>query len=322
MKILAGDVGGTKTLLRLARIEATGALVVEKEQRYDTDSRGSLEALLEDFCTTGIDTACLAAAGPVLDDGTAVLTNLGWQLREESLRAAAGARTLRMVNDFWAVARAIPHLQPAEIHTINSIEADPAAPIGVLGAGTGLGEAILIPVGEQSWRILPSEGGHCDFAPIGEIQRDLHAFLEAELGHVSFERVVSGQGIVNIHRFLRHQAAAGVDPDTEADEIALMADGGDPVAGQALDIFVDVFGAEAGNLALKVLARGGIYLAGGIAPKHLGRISRRLMKSFIDKGRFESLMRSIPVHVITESRVGLIGAAAHAIDIAKNPTLR
>lgn len=311
MRILAGDVGGTKTLLRLARITPDGTQHIEDERRYATDALGSLEAILSDFNASAIDAACLAVAGPVTD-GSAVLTNLGWALEEESLRVAARARTLRLVNDFWAVAYGIPHLGRSELHLLNDGARDSQAPIGVLGAGTGLGEAILLPSPNGTWRILPSEGGHCDFAPVGAVQRGLQEFLESELGHVSYERVVSGQGIANIYRFLQKQAAAGADPDAEAEEVAALAESGDPIANQALDLFVDVYAAEAGNLALKLMARGGIYLAGGIAPRHLERMSRRFLPSFFDKGRFRPLMESIPVAVITEPRVGLIGAAAYA----------
>lgn len=318
MRILAGDIGGTKTLLTTARVE-DGDLQILDERRYDSEQFASLEAIIREFERTHTPRAaaiCMAVAGPV-EHGRAHLTNLGWNIDEVSLGAAAGGCRALLVNDFWAVARGVPLLGPGHVVPLSDIRPDRDSPIAILGAGTGLGEAIVIPSG-GGWRIVASEGGHCDFAPIGPLQRRLHEFLERELGHVSYERVVSGPGIANIYRFLL--ADQGSTAETlEADAIARRADQGDETAAQALDLFVEIFGAEAGNMALKVLAHGGVYIAGGIAPRHLERFrSGRFMAAFNGKGRFEPVMKKMPVHIISEARVGLIGA----LEVAREMALR
>lgn len=320
MRILAADIGGTKALFR-SSILAADSLVVEREERYDCERFESVHSIVHEF-ERGVSqpaaAACIAVAGPVVN-GSAVLTNLGWTLDESELAARTGIPHVRVVNDFWAVARGVPILAPDQLLAVNDAAPERSQPIAILGAGTGLGEAILLPE-TDGWRIVPSEGGHCDFAPIGDEQRRLHAFLEQRFGHVSYERVVSGQGIANIYRFLLEIHNVSNDAwqsDTEADEVARLAAGGDALANRALDLFVDIFAAEAGNIALKVLARGGVFLAGGIAPRHLERFGPRFLEVFYGKGRFEPLMKTMPVYVVRDARVGLIGATAAAGELAR-----
>lgn len=317
MRVISADIGGTKALFRSSKISGD-TVILEREERYDSNDFPSVLAMLSDFEQAVAEPAtsiCLAVAGPV-EDGKAVLTNLAWEISEAAVAASTGIPHVRLVNDFWAVARGVPLLTPEQIEVIQPGERDLLDPIGILGAGTGLGQAILLPDGD-GWRIVPSEGGHCDFAPIGEEQRELHAWLEERFGHVSYERLVSGQGISNIYDFL-----SGADPDhpemLDAARVAELAAGGDEVAERALELFVDVLAAEAGNLALKVLARGGIFIAGGIAPRHLHRFtSGRFVEVFRAKGRFEPVMAQMPVYVIRDPRVGLIGATAAAAQMAR-----
>lgn len=317
-RILAGDVGGTKTLLQCVSITEDGHSV-ESEKRYETSDFLSLNAMLREFLAgQSISSACFAIAGPVFGS-RASLTNVTWEIDADALAREFGIGTVSLVNDFYAVARGIPVLGPDDYVTIQQGEPEVLGPVGIIGAGTGLGEAILIPsVTGSDWRIVPSEGGHCDFAPQGELQQKLLATLAARYDHVSYERVVSGQGLVNIFSFLRDHLYAGKetaarelggDDETLPALISEMDQKGDALSRKTFDLFVDIYGAEAGNLALKVLARGGVFLAGGIAAKNLARFrDGRFVEAFCNKGRFRALMQRIPIHVITNTDVGLLGA--------------
>ena len=185
------------------------------------------------------------------------------------------------------------------------------APIAILGAGTGLGEANLVHDGSK-WNVVPSEGGHADFAPQDEEQARLFLALHAEYGHVSWERLLSGMGLLNIHNFLSGQKRPY--DETLPMEIAKSFAAGDPIAARTFAIFVDIYGAEAGNMALRLLARGGVYLAGGVAAKNIDRFTDgRFMQAFLRKGRFQNILAAIPVNLITNPKVGLLGAAEMAV---------
>jgi glucokinase len=239
-------------------------------------------------------------AGPVVN-GRAQVTNLGWQMEE---RAFAIPR-VSLINDFSAVALGVPFVADDGRVSLQEGKRDADAPVAILGAGTGLGEAILIRHGGDH-HVVASEGGHQDFAPQDEEQARLFLQLRERHGHVSWERVVSGMGLVNIFTFL---GGAELDPA----QIAERADAGDAVARHAAEMFVDAYGAEAGNMALRVLARGGVYLAGGIAAKNLAWFTDgRFIEAFRRKGRFRGLNESVPVDVITDQEVGLKGALAMA----------
>jgi glucokinase len=306
MRILAGDVGGTKTLLRC--VEADGT--TSAEQRFDSGAHATFDDLLREFVPRvpgGIDAACFAVAGPVFDN-RAEVTNLQWVMDAQELSLAFAIPRVSLINDFSAVALGVPFLRDGDLLSLHRGQRDTTAPIGILGAGTGLGEAILVHHAGM-YHVVPTEGGHADFAPQDEEQMRLFLYLHERYGHVSWERVVSGMGLVNIFTFLRGGAAG----DTTPADIADRAGNGDPRAVHAFRIFVDCYGAEAGNMALRVLARGGVFLAGGIAAKNLSWFTDgRFVEAFLRKGRFRDVMETIPVDLILNLEVGLIGAVESA----------
>lgn len=299
MRIIAGDVGGTKTLLRC--VEADGR--VSRAERYDSNAWSTFEEMVRVFREMPggtVHSACFAVAGPVYG-GRAEVTNVGWRMSEEELQRELGIARVLLVNDFYAVAVGVPLLGPGDLISLQKGRRDPAAPIAIVGAGTGLGEAIVTWDGVRH-RVVPTEGGHADFGPQDEEQARLFVHLHRLHGHVSWERVVSGTGLVNIFTFLGGEE---IDPV----EIAHRADSGEPRAVRAFEIFVDAYGAEAGNLAIKTLARGGVFLAGGIAAKNQARfIDGRFVDAFNRKGRFRPLMQTLPVDLIVNEEVGLVGA--------------
>lgn len=326
LMLIAGDVGGTKTLLALYSPEG-GPRAPLAQREYPSAAFPGLEQVVRAFLAeTGAtaDFACFDVAGPVMH-GRARLTNLPWVLDEETLRGELGLRRAVLLNDLKAVAYAIPGLQPDELHVLNAGRPEPRGPLAVIAPGTGLGEAFLIWTGE-GYLACSSEGGHVDFAPADELQADLWRALARRHGHVAYERVCSGSGIPNIYDFLRERGAAA-DPAEFAARLAEAADRTPLIvqAGMAepathalssatLDVFVSILGAAAGNLALKVLATGGVYLAGGMPPRVLDRLDDgRFMRAFVRKGRFAELLGAVPVSVVT-APAALLGAALHGLD--------
>ncbi len=296
MRIIAGDVGGTKTLLRCDDGDRTVA-----QQRFESGAYASFDDLLREFLAQiggRVDAACFAVAGPVVG-GRAQVTNLGWMMEPDAYPIPKVA----IINDFTAVALGVPHV--TDCISLQRGQRDAHAPIGILGAGTGLGEAILV-MQDGIPHVIASEGGHQDFAPQDEEQTRLFLWLREKHGHVSWERLVSGMGLVNIFTFLGGQ-------EMEAAEIAERANAGDATALHAARMFVDMYGAEAGNMALRVLARGGVYLAGGVAAKNLSWFTDgRFIEAFRRKGRFRAFCETVPVDVIADQEVGLKGALAYA----------
>lgn len=299
MRYLAGDVGGTKTLLRC--VEDDGS--ISANARYASGEHATFDDLLRDFTRTipgPVEAACFAVAGPVIGR-RANVTNLPWEIDADAIGRQFGFPRLSLVNDFYAVALGVPLLGEGDLVSLQRGQRDRSAPIGILGAGTGLGEAMV------TWQkgvhhVLASEGGHADFAPQNEEQARLFLSLHEQFGHVSWERLVSGTGLVNIFTFLGGPVIDGAG-------IAILADGGDATALRAFAIFVDLYGAEAGNMALRVLARGGVFLAGGVAAKNRARLTDgRFLEAFHRKGRFRGIMETIPVDLIINEEVGLIGA--------------
>jgi glucokinase len=321
MRVIAGDIGGTKTLLQLLEVEP-GRRETLREARFESRRYKLFDDLLRELVGTAgdeIDVACFAVAGPVIDM-RAEVTNLAWVMEAAALERAFGIAKVVLLNDFYAVAAAIPVLRDDDLVVLNQGRRDIEWPVAILGAGTGLGEAFVVEDRADGWRVIPSEGGHSDFAPRNEIQRELHAELESRFGHVSYERVLSGAGLVNIFDFLRSrqpldtQQIALDDRRDLAASIAALAHEGYALAKEAAGLFIDIYGAEAGNLALKVLPRGGVYIAGGIACKNLDWFTDgRFMRAFADKGRLGELLLEFPVEAICNSNVGLIGAAEIAI---------
>ena len=306
MRIIAGDVGGTKTLLQFID---RGSVVAER--RFESGSFPTFDALLMEFLPQTeppIDAACFAVAGPVLDQ-RAEVTNLGWTMQARELASDFGIRHLALINDFYAVALGVPLLTPTERVSLNAGDRRAHDPIAILGAGTGLGQATLV-WGAGQWNVVPSEGGHADYAPQDELQTRLLTALQKKYGHVSWERLISGMGLVNIFNFLGGETS-------DAAEVGALADANDPRALQTFQIFVDIYGAEAGNAALRVLARGGVFLAGGIAAKNQRFFTDgRFMAAFLRKGRFRELLAQMPVDLITDEKVGLRGAAEMARRLA------
>jgi glucokinase len=326
--ILAGDVGGTKTDLAVFP-DAEGRPAPVAEATFASRDHASLQDAVRAFlarCGLRVDSALFGVAGPVAG-GKARITNLPWVLDEAELSAALGLERVRLVNDLQAVAAGVPLLEDAELCTLNRGVVDRHGAVAVIAPGTGLGEAFLIWDGSRH-RAFPSQGGHADFAPADARQAELLAYLRARHGHVSCERVCSGMGLPNIIAFLRERGGgggaeqaggdppgAGGDPTPAIIAAALDLARPDARCRAALDIFAAVLGAEAGNLALKVMASGGVYLGGGIPPRILPVLQAGgFLAAFRGKGRMADLMAGIPVHVILNPKTALLGAAVLARD--------
>jgi len=312
MRFIAGDIGGTKTLLSCIELEGSTRRVI-KQERFESGAFPTFDDVLKLFLADlrgEISRSCFAVAGPVIQ-GRASITNLPWKMNRDLLAAGFPLGTVILINDFFANAFAIPALLPADLVVINAGRPAPNEPRAVLGAGTGLGEAVLIHDGPR-WRVLPSEGGHCDFAPASAEQDALLVKLREQFGHVSVERIVSGDGLTNVYKFLGGPIDLPFD-DMPA-KIAGLAKEGDVVARRAFEMFLDCYGAEAGNLALKVMALGGVYISGGIAAKNVERFTDgRFLTAFRSKGRLEPVLSAIPISLIVNPNVGLIGATELAI---------
>ena len=316
--ILAGDVGGTKTVL--AVLDPAKGMSIVREATLPSREIESLESAVEAFLLGAprltVGAACLGVAGPVVD-GHCVGMNLPWEIHERCLATVVGAPA-RLINDLEAAAHGVLTLPPEKFLVLQSGTPNPGRNMVLIAAGTGLGQALMLPDG-QGYRVVPSEGGHADFAPRDETQVDLYRFLRAEFGHVSWERVLSGPGLANIYRFLQTRAAHAApdwlharlqheDAGAVVGEVGLS--GRDPVCAEALDLFVSIYGAQAGNLALETLALGGLVVGGGIAPKIQAKLSDgRFTAAFRDKGRLDSLLSTVPVRVALEPRAPLWGAA-------------
>jgi len=328
MRVLAGDVGGTKVLLQVAEIEGD-ALRVVAETRVESAAYDGLASIIVaclDAARTesAIDAACFGIAGPVMSDGerqSAKVTNLPWVIERDAIARLLGTSRVRLINDFQALGYGIEGLSGADVVTLQAGREQPRAPRAVLGAGTGLGQGILFWHGDH-YEAIATEGGHVDFAPTDALQQELLTHLAARFGRVSYERILSGPGIVNLYSFLCDRAgrpiatASAVDPAAAITEAALA--GTDPIAVQTLTLFARIYGAQAGNVALSVLAHGGVYIGGGIAPKILPALTNgEFMRAFRDKGRMGALLVEMPVRVITNPRVGLLGAMLVARRLAR-----
>jgi len=327
MLILAGDIGGTTTRLAFFRFGDDGLETLAKEQ-FPSRSHGALTAIVRDFvAATGLapERAGFGIAGPVR--GNRVLTpNLPWLVDGAELAALLGLPQVTLINDLQANAYGLPLLKEEDFAVLNQGEGDPNGAIAVISAGTGLGETMAIRDGAMH-RPLPGEWGHADFAPRNELENELLLHLRAEFGRVSYERVLSGPGLVNIYRFLRdchHLAETPEVVEAMAQGVPAAAisgaamNGRCPLCSRTLDLFVSLYGAEAGNLALRALATGGLYLGGGIAPKIIERLRGPLfMRAFTAKGRLTALLETIPVRVILNEHAALLGAGRCAMLVAQ-----
>lgn len=318
MLVLAGDIGGTST--RLAFFDdGSGNLTLLAEARFPSREAGSLEEIVARFVREqglAAERACFGIAGPVRQ-GRVRTPNLPWSVAAIELARTLGLAEVQLINDLAANAHGIDLLGPEDFVVLNKGVADPTGTIAVISAGTGLGEAFAYWDG-GAHHPLASEGGHADFAPRNELEAELLLYLRAEFGRVSTERVVSGPGLRNIYRFLRdarHQpeSAAVVEAMRRGDPSAVITGaalaGECPLCAETLDLFVALYGAEAGNMALRVLATGGVYLGGGIAPKIIKRLQGPgFMQAFTAKGRLSPLLETIPVRVILNEKTALLGA--------------
>lgn len=328
MRVLAGDVGGTKVLLQVAEIEGE-ALRVVAETRVESAAYDGLASIIVACldaarAESAIDAACFGIAGPVVADGarqSAKVTNLPWVIERDAIARLLGTSRVRLINDFQAQGYGIEGLTGADVVTLQAGREQPHAPRAVLGAGTGLGQGILVWQGDH-YAAIATEGGHVDFAPTDTLQQELWTYLAARFGRVSYERILSGPGIVNLYSFLADRAGHSIAMTNENDPAAAITQaalaGTDSIAAQALQLFVRIYGAQAGNVALNVLAHGGVYIGGGIGPKILPALTHgEFMRAFRDKGRMAPLLEAMPVRVITNPRVGLIGAMLVARRLAR-----
>lgn len=340
--LLAGDIGGTKTILRLVNATEQGnqdaALETLYEVRYSSHDYSDLVPMVQTFLAAAEqelgkkfspEKACFAIAGPVVNN-TSKVTNISWTLQGDRLSEELSIPKVALINDFAGIGYGVLAMQEADLQTLQAGQPDEGAPIAVIGAGTGLGQGYLVQSG-GTYQVFGSEGGHADFAPRSEPEFQLSLYLldKYKIERLSVERVVSGQGVVAIYQFLRDrnyateskevgdvvrkwETQAGqektVDPAAAIAQAAL--EQRDNLSEKTMQMFVDAYGAEAGNLALKLLPYGGLYIAGGIAAKILPLMQDgTFLQSFTQKGRMNALMKRIPIHIVLNPQVGLIGAA-------------
>ncbi len=342
--VLAGDIGGTKTLLRLAQKNSDG-LTILYEQRFAGADYASFSDVLRAFLEAAkihlsklptLSAACFGIAGPVRDRRSQ-LTNLGWSFDSDRLAEEFNIAKVSLINDFVAVGYGVLGLQPHDLHTLQDGQVVERSPIGVIGAGTGLGEAFLGWNGDR-YEVYPTEGGHADFAPRNELEIELLQYLLKRHDRVSVERVASGTGIVAIYQFLRDRQVAPPESAEIAEKVRLWEAGDltsgaasaiadaaltncginsetniDRLATQTMQMFVSAYASEVGNLALKLIPNGGLYIAGGIAPKILPLLQDGTFLQILkNKGRVSPVLEDIPIHIVLNPEVGLIGAMLYA----------
>jgi len=343
--LLAGDVGGTKTILRFVRSAPAEpgvmpGLTTLHEQTYVSHDFPDLVPMVRQFFHEaavgdghGIDRACFGIAGPVVNN-TSRLTNLSWSLEADRLAQELAIPQVSLINDFAAIGYGVLGLAADDLYTLQHGEPQADAPIAVIGAGTGLGQGFLIRQG-VNYRVFASEGGHADFAPRSELEFQLLLYLRDKhsINRVSVERVVCGAGIISVYQFLRDRGIADespmlanvfktwhqeigheektIDPAAEISKAA--ASGEDYLCEKAMELFVSAYGAETGNLALKLLPYAGLYVAGGIAAKNLALMQKGdFLRAFLQKGRMGAVLERVPVHIVLNPKVGLIGSALYA----------
>lgn len=345
--ILAGDIGGTKTLLRVAEKNPDGFTVLY-EQRFAGADYASFSDVLCAFLEAAkinlgelpiLSAACFGIAGPIRDRRSQ-LTNLGWSLDSDRLAEELKIDQVSLINDFVAVGYGVLGLQPHDLYTLQEGVVKARSPIGVIGAGTGLGEAYLGWNGDR-YEVYATEGGHTDFAPRNSLEIELLQYLLKRHERVSVERVASGMGIVAIYQFLRDRQVSPPESAAIAEKVRLWESGDlnsgaasvisdaalanyginsetniDHLATQTMKMFVEAYAAEVGNLALKLIPNGGLYIAGGIAPKILPLLQDGMfLKILKNKGRVSSVLEDIPIHIVLNPEVGLIGAMLHAASL-------
>jgi len=321
--ILAGDIGGTKTNLAYFRL-TDRKIRPDGVASYPSRDFGSLEEVVEKFRASHpaeITAAAFGVAGPVVD-GRTEATNLSWIVDSRSVARQLGLQQVGLINDLQATAYGILQLNDEDKLVLNKGVPDKGGTIGIIAVGTGLGQCALLWDGRQ-YRAMASEGGHSDFAPRNELEIEILRFMKRDLARVSYERVLSGPGLRNLYRFFRSKAGypepewltkamAESDPSAAISDAALQ--GKDNACIQALGTFVALYGAETGNIALKFLATGGVFVGGGIAPKIITKLSEGpFLQAFLDKGRYSPLLSKMPVSVVLNDKTALFGAAQYAL---------
>jgi glucokinase len=331
--VLAADVGGTKTAVVLARAAGSWPGIVE-DKIYPSQDYAKFGDVIGEFLdlpgarsrARALAAACVCVAGPVEGDRAAT-TNLPWTIKSQTIADRFGIGRVQLVNDFVAAAVGVERLGAADLRRLQAGRPVKRGARAIIGAGTGLGVASMSWDGRR-YLAHASEAGHMDFAPVDELQDGLLRHLRREYGRVSYERVLSGSGLAGIFSYLAERtppsAAMLQALEREKDDAAVVSryglEGRDAVAAQALDVFAAIYGAFAGNIALTALARGGVYIAGGIAPKIAAKLKDgTLVRAFNDKGRFSDLLETIPLHVVMNARVGLYGALEFARRLAAAP---
>ena len=323
INVLAGDIGGTKTVLAILSSEK-GAREPLIKATFPSGKYPSLESIVGEFLGgkgVTVQRASFGVSGPVVN-GRAQITNLPWLVDSANLSAQLGGAQIGLFNDLQAIGNSVPYLDVTDVETLNVGTRIEHGVIAVVAPGTGLGEAFLVWDGTQ-YVSMPSEGGHASFAPIGPMQLELLRFLQPRFGHVSYERVCSGSGLPNLYAFLKETGRAA-EPEWLAKELAESRDP-NPVIVQnaveakadicmmAVDLFAAILGGEAGNMALKVMSTGGVYLGGGMPPRILPRLRQVFLQSFEEKGRLSDVVANMPVHTIVRPDAALFGAACHAL---------
>jgi glucokinase len=330
--LLAGDIGGTKTALAVFDPQR-GPREPIAEKIFPSGDYPSLESITREYLAEidlPVTHACFAVAGPV-GNGKASLTNLPWLVDESALEAALSIESVVLLNDVQAMTTAIPHLDATDVRTLRDGEPEPGGAIALIAPGTGLGEAFLVWDGSR-YRAYPSEGGHSNFGPTTARESDLLKYMQARWSRVSYERVCAGQSIPDLYDFLNGEGLRSESSELRAElatvrdrtptimAAALDPDHPDPLCLATMQMFASILGAEAGNLALTVLATGGVYIAGGIPQRILPRATRQalILNSFLatfqEKGRLTPLMSRIPVYIIVEPRA-LVGTAVHGLEL-------
>lgn len=328
MIVIAGDIGGTNSRFRLCEC-TNGDIKALFSKTYKSAEHKEFIDLVKLFISDAkvnredIHSACFAVAGPVVNQAIEV-TNLPWFIRQDELQQQLNNPNIALLNDFSANAYGVETLTESDIHTLQQGKPEKDALKTIIGAGTGLGVAYIAQCGEQT-QVFPTESGHVDYHPVGEEQAALLSFMYKKLHRVSVERILSGPGIYNIYKYVsanpiynqkeNHQLKLNLyRTDNHAGEIVKYAlEHGDPMSLRTLDIFIRTYGSVAGNVALSSLPKGGLFIAGGIAPKLINQLTDgRFMDCFLDKGRMSNLLTEIPVHIVMNDSIGLQGAALYA----------
>ncbi|MBS2022837.1 MAG: glucokinase [Deltaproteobacteria bacterium] len=328
MFVLVGDIGGTKTLLSIAQVTPPAGpgqakITFEGERRYDSHAFAGLAEMCQRYAADLGEplprAAAFGVAGPVVK-GTSKITNLPWIIHDGELRSTLGLDRCVLVNDFVALAHGVTAVESSQLVTLHEGVSDPTGAIAVIGAGTGLGEAIAIREGDGSRRVLPTEGGHGTFAPRDELEMAIVRNLSPRWGRVSWERLLSGDGLVCLAEAIAAITGLPMPPPLweqiqtnrhdAPSKVTELADAGDPLCKRALELFCTIYGVEAGDFALRAMASCGVYVAGGIAPRILKHLQDgRFRSAYIDKGRMRRVVEPMPVRVVLDPQTPLRGSA-------------